>query len=135
MDGFKAGADDYVAKPFHVEELLARLQAVVRRSVTKQGAGLSLHGLSLEEDHQAVRLHTGECLQLTGMEFRLLRYFMLNAGKVLSKARLTEHVYEYDEDRDSNVIEVCVNRLRGKLGKDLIRTMRGHGYVFGKSAE
>lgn len=135
VDGFKAGADDYVAKPFHVEELLARLQAVVRRSVAKQGTVLSLHGLSLEEDRQAVRLPTGERLQLTGMEFRLLRYFMLHAGKVLSKARLSEHVYEYDEDRDSNVIEVYVNRLRGKLGKDLIRTLRGQGYVFGKRVE
>ncbi len=135
VDGFKAGADDYVAKPFHMEELLARLQAVVRRSATKQAAGLSLHGLRLDEDHQTVRLRSGEHLQLTGMEFRLLRYFMLNAGKVLSKSRLSEHIYEYDGDRDSNVIEVYVNRLRGKLGKDLIHTLRGQGYVFGKRAE
>lgn len=130
VDGFKAGADDYIAKPFHIEELLARMQAVIRRSVAKEGVLLSADGIVLDEDHQAIQLASGETLQLTGTEFKLLRYFMLNPGKVLSKARLAEHIYEYDDDRDSNVIEVYVNRLRQKLGKRLIRTMRGQGYIF-----
>lgn len=130
VDGFKAGADDYIAKPFHIEELLARMQAVIRRSVAKEGVLLSADGIVLDEDHQAIQLASGETLQLTGTEFRLLRYFMLNPGRVLSKTRLAEHIYEYDDDRDSNVIEVYVNRLRQKLGKRLIRTMRGQGYIF-----
>ena len=133
VDGFKAGADDYIAKPFHIEELLARMQAVIRRSVAKEGVLLSADGIVLDEDHQAIQLASGETLQLTGTEFKLLRYFMLNPGKVLSKARLAEHIYEYDDDRDSNVIEVYVNRLRQKLGKRLIRTMRGQGYIFGNT--
>ena len=73
----------------------------------------------------------GERLELTGTEFRLLRYFMLHPGRILSKSTLTEHVYDYDSDKDSNVIEVYVNRLRQKLGKTLIQTKRGQGYVFG----
>lgn len=131
VDGFKAGADDYVAKPFHIEELLERIKAVLRRSLSNAVGMLSVGGLSLDEDHQSVNLSNGDNFQLTGMEYRLLRYFMLNPGKILSKSRLTEHIYEYDDEHDSNVIEVYVNRLRHKLGKQMIHTLRGQGYVFG----
>ena len=134
VEGFKAGCDDYLAKPFHVEELLARLNALLRRSQT-QGAGpLTAEGLALDEERQTVQAADGMVHQLTGTEFRLLRYFMLHPGKVLSKSRLTEHVYEYDDDRDSNVIEVYVNRLRQKLGREFFETRRGQGYVFRKPA-
>ena len=132
VDGFKAGADDYVAKPFHVEELLARLQAVVRRSVTRSTGSPAACGLTLDEERQSCSREGGTEIELTGTEFRLLRYFMLHQGKVLSKSRLTEHIYEFDAERDSNVIEVYVTRLRGKLGKELIKTRRGQGYIFGE---
>jgi DNA-binding response OmpR family regulator len=131
VDGFRAGADDYLAKPFHVEELLARLQAVVRRSVTQSTGTLSACGLTLDEDRRSCTRADGSDVELTGTEFRLLRYFLLHPGKVLSKSRLAEHIYEFDDERDSNVIEVYVTRLRGKIGKDLIKTRRGQGYVFG----
>jgi DNA-binding response OmpR family regulator len=130
VDGFKAGADDYLGKPFHVEELLARLEALLHRSHGQTAGTLSLFGLTLDEARQAV-IQAGTRIELTGIEFRLLRYFMLHPGEVLSKTRLTEHVYEYDADRDSNVLEVYINRLRQKLGRDLIKTRRGQGYVFG----
>ncbi len=133
IDGFKAGADDYVAKPFHVEELVARLQAVLRRSAAQAPGPLDVCDLLLDEDQQTCTLPDGATVALTGTEFRLLRYFMLHQGKILSKARLTEHIYEYDDDRDSNVIEVYVTRLRNKLGKDWIRTRRGQGYIFGEA--
>ena len=132
VDGFKAGADDYVPKPFHIEELVARLRAVIRRSVTQEAAALTVCGLTLDEERQTCSRDDGTIIDLTGTEFRLLRYFMLNPGKILSKTRLTEHVYEYDAEKDSNVIEVYVTRLRNKLGKELIRTRRGQGYVFGE---
>lgn len=132
VDGFKAGADDYLAKPFHVEELLARMQAVVRRHNAQTGGDeLQVAQLKLDEGRQTVTTAAGEVFELTGTEFRLLRYFMLHPGRVLSKSVLTEHVYDYDSDKDSNVIEVYVNRLRQKLGKELIQTKRGQGYVFG----
>lgn len=131
VDGFKAGADDYIAKPFHVEELLARLQAVVRRSVTHSTGLLSACGLTLDEERKSCSRDNKGAVELTGTEFRLLRYFMLHQGKLLSKSRLTEHIYEFDDERDSNVIEVYVTRLRNKIGKDLITTRRGQGYVFG----
>jgi len=132
VEGFKAGADDYVSKPFHTEELFARMQAVIRRSVTRSTSELSAAGLTLDEEHQTATTQSGESHPLTGTEFRLLRYLMMNRGKVLSKSRLAEHLYEFDDERDSNVIEVYVNRLRHKFGKNLIRTRRGQGYVFGE---
>lgn len=133
VQGFKAGADDYVAKPFQTEELLARISAVLKRSSGISGGPLQVAGLQLDEDAQSVQLSNGTQFTLTGTEFRLLRYFMLYPGQVISKSRLTEHVYEYDSDRDSNVIEVYVNRLRQKVGTDLIQTRRGQGYIFGSA--
>lgn len=132
VDGFKAGADDYLSKPFHVAELLARLQALLRRGVARPHGPLRIAGLELDEDTQTARvLATGEAFELTGTEFRLLRYFMRHPGRVLSKTRLAEHVYDFDTERDSNVLEVYINRLRRKLGRALIATRRGQGYIFG----
>ncbi len=130
VDGFQAGADDYLGKPFHVEELIARLNALIRRRGGAASPRLKVGDLVLDSDQQVVCDGTGRSFELTGTEFRLLRYFMLNPGKVLSKSRLTEHVYDYDSEKDSNVIEVYVKRLRQKLGKEVIQTRRGQGYVF-----
>ena len=134
VEGFRAGADDYVGKPFHTEELLARINAVLKRSQGAVAGALEVEGIRLDEATQEVMLADGSRFQLTGTEFRLLRYFMLHPGQVLSKSRLTEHVYEYDADKDSNVIEVYVNRLRQKVGAEHIQTRRGQGYVFGAPA-
>ncbi len=130
VEGFKAGADDYLGKPFHVEELNARIHALIRRNHAVKGQTLQVGGLRLDEEQQQIHLPDGRILDLTGTEFRLLRYFMLNPGKPLSKTRLTEHLYEQDFDRDSNLIEVYVSRLRDKLGKERILTRRGQGYIF-----
>lgn len=131
VTGFNAGADDYVSKPFQIEELLARINAVLKRTAGAVTGELQYTDFKLDEQAQTVLFANGERCNLTGIEFRLLRYFMLHPGHVLSKTVLTEHVYEYDADKDSNVIEVYINRLRHKIGADLIQTKRGQGYVFG----
>lgn len=131
VDGFKTGADDYVCKPFHTQELLARLQAVLKRVHHLNQTKLSVFGVELDEDEQTATVAGGEAQPLTAIEFRLLRYFMLNAGKVLSKAQLGEHVYSESAEPDSNVLEVYVKRLRKIVGNDLIHTRRGQGYLFG----
>lgn len=134
VDGFKAGADDYLGKPFHIEELQARIRALLKRCHGITNTGLTCAGVTLDEELQTVTMEGQPSAQLTSLEFRLLRYFMLHSGQILTKTDLMEHVYEMDGDPDSNVIEVYVNRLRRKLGKDLIATRRGQGYVFGQTA-
>ena len=129
VDGFNAGADDYVAKPFHVEELHARLGALIRRTHAQPAGAVTGAGLRLDEARQSV-IRGDRTIPLSGIEFRLLRCFMLHPGQVLSKTHLAQHIYDDDSDRDSNVIEVYVNRLRNKLGTALIATRRGQGYVF-----
>jgi two-component system OmpR family response regulator len=127
-----AGADDYVTKPFHTEELLARLAAVLKRSAAVERAPGPLEhgGLKLDEGTQSVTLGDGEPLELSSIEFRLLRCFMLNAGRILSQQRLSEHLYDHATEHDSNVIEAHITRLRRKIGRDRIQTRRGQGYVF-----
>jgi DNA-binding response OmpR family regulator len=129
VEGFKAGGDDYLAKPFHVEELIARITALIRRRNAKVGGRLSLRDLVLDEERQCIVTPEGRSVELSGVEFRLLRYFMLHPNAILSKTRLTEHVYDFDSEKESNVIEVYINRLRQKIGKDRIETRRGQGYV------
>jgi two-component system OmpR family response regulator len=131
IEGLKAGADDYLTKPFHPEELLLRIQALLRRAhgVANQPL-LQVGGLALDEARQHCN-KDGQDIELTAGEFRLLRYFMLHPGQLLSKTQLAEHLYDGETERDSNVIEVHVNRLRGKLGRELIETRRGQGYRFG----
>lgn len=130
VDGFKSGADDYIGKPFHVEELLARITALLHRSKQTPGGTLNACGLELDEKRQTVKTKDQQTHSLTGTEFRLLRYFLLNPEHILSKSQLTDHIYNFDSDKDSNVIEAYVKRLRKILGKEHIETRRGQGYIF-----
>ena len=125
--GFDAGADDYVAKPFHMAELLARLRALVRRASGHASSEIACGPLVLDTAGARV-LKDGMPLKLTPMEYRLLAYFMHHQGEVISRTRLTEHLYDQDFDRDSNTIEVMIGRVRKKIGKDMLRTVRGLGY-------
>lgn len=131
IEGLKAGADDYLTKPFHPEELQLRIQALLRRvrGLANQPT-LQAAGLHLDEGRQCVS-REGEEIQLTSAEFRLLRYFMLHPEQILSKTHLAEHLYDGESERDSNVIEVHVNHLRRKLGRAVVETRRGQGYRFG----
>ena len=125
--GFDAGADDYVSKPFHMEEVLARIRALVRRSAGQASSEFVCGPLMLDTKSARVTVD-GKAVKLTSLEFRLLSYLMLHKGRVVSRTELVEHLYDQDFDRDSNTIEVFVGRLRKKLGVDLLRTIRGLGY-------
>ncbi len=128
--GLQVGADDYLTKPFHNEELLLRIQALLRRAHGREpNALLKACGLALDETTQQVSGSGLEAVELSATEFKLLRYMMLNHGQVLSKTRLAEHLYDYEDERDSNVIEVQINHLRSKLGRSAITTRRGQGYI------
>jgi len=128
VEGFDAGADDYVPKPFHMEELLARLRALLRRASGHATSDIAVGPVRL--DTRAGRVTVNDAaVKLTSHEYRLLSYLMHHVGRIVSRSELTEHLYDQDFDRDSNTIEVFVGRLRRKLGVDLIQTARGLGYI------
>ncbi len=130
IDGLKAGADDYLCKPFHPEELLLRIQALLRRSHGQSNSSqLEVKGVLLDETRQAVMLDQ-KLLERTAAEFALLRYFLLHPGRLLNKFQLQEHLYDGEAEPDSNVVEVHISRLRSKLGRSCIETRRGQGYLF-----
>ncbi|SMH42956.1 response regulator transcription factor [Mesorhizobium australicum] len=125
--GIDAGADDYVTKPFHIEEVLARIRALIRRAAGHASSELVCGPVRLDTAASKVDVN-GKPLKLTSHEFRLLAYLMHHVGKVVSRTELVEHLYDQDFDRDSNTIEVFVGRLRKKMGIDMIETVRGMGY-------
>ncbi|MBC7103454.1 MAG: response regulator transcription factor [Parvibaculum sp.] len=125
--GFDAGADDYVAKPFYMEEVLARLRALLRRATGHASSELECGPVRVDTRSSRVTVN-GRAIKLTSLEYRLLAYLMHHQGRVISRTELVEHLYDQDFDRDSNTIEVFVGRLRRKLGKDVIETVRGLGY-------
>ena len=127
VQGIDAGADDYVAKPFHMEEVLARLRALVRRAAGHASNEIVAGPVRLDARSGKVTVD-GQSVKLTSHELRLLSYLMHHKGKVISRTELTEHLYDQDFDRDSNTIEVFVGRLRKKLPDDCIQTVRGLGY-------
>jgi two-component system response regulator PhoP len=133
VEGLDAGADDYVVKPFQIEEIKARLNALLRRAAGFSKPSLDFGPINLDLGAKQLRLN-GEKVELTAFEYNVLEYLMLHAGQVVSKTELTEHLYEQDYDRDSNVLEVFVRRLRQKLDPDQtlkpIETVRGQGYRF-----
>jgi two-component system, OmpR family, response regulator len=132
--GFDAGADDYVTKPFHMEEVLARIRALVRRSAGHATSELTCGPVALDTKGARVTVN-GMPIKLTSLEFRLLAYLMHHAGKVVSRTELVEHLYDQDFDRDSNTVEVFVGRLRKKLGVDVLHTIRGMGYCMSEQVD
>lgn len=128
VQGFDAGADDYVAKPFHMEEVLARIRALLRRATGHATNEIVCGAVRLDTKAGRVVVD-GAFVKLTSHEYRLLAYLMHHSGRVVSRSEIIEHLYDQDFDRDSNTIEVFVGRLRKKLGVDLIQTVRGLGYM------
>ncbi|WP_018873237.1 response regulator transcription factor [Thioalkalivibrio sp. ALJ16] len=138
VEGLEAGGDDYLAKPFHIQELVARLRALARRSLQSGQERLQFGPLVIDTAGDDVWLH-GEPVSLTTFEYRLLLTLVRQPGRVLSKEVLADYLYEHDEDRESNVIEVLIGRLRRKLDADgslgLIETLRGRGYRFARTPD
>lgn len=128
VEGIDAGADDYVAKPFEMPEVLARLRALMRRAAGHATTELSCGDLVLDTKGARVTL-AGEPIKLTSLEYRLLAYLLMHRGRIVSRTELVEHLYDQDFDRDSNTVEVFVGRLRKKIDKGYIQTRRGLGYV------
>ncbi len=128
VDGIDAGADDYLPKPFRIEELLARLRAVVRRSAGHASSLVTVGDLVLDERQMKVTVR-GVPIALSTLEYRLVAYLLLHRGRVIRQTELEEHVYGLEGDRESNALEVLIGRVRRKLGTDLIETRRGFGYI------
>jgi two-component system OmpR family response regulator len=128
VDGLDAGADDYLTKPFHLPELAARVRAALRRSSGRTNPLFERDGVVFDTRHGRATVQ-GVPVDLTSQEVAVLSYLIHNTGRLISRTELSEHIYEYDGDRDSNTIAVFINRLRKKLGPDLIQTMRGRGYM------
>ncbi len=128
VEGFDAGADDYVGKPFSMEEVLARIRALIRRAAGHASPELACGSVRMDTRGRRVSVD-GAPVVLTAHEFKLLSYLMHHQCKVVSRTELVEHIYDQEFDRDSNTIEVFVGRLRKKLGVDVIKTMRGQGYI------
>jgi len=128
VEGIDAGADDYLSKPFQMEELLARLRAILRRSAGLATPSLSIGDVTLDTRQMRISVR-GAPLHLSPQEYRLVAYLMTHAGRVVSQLELTEQLYAQDIERESNAIEVLVGRVRKKLGVDLIQTRRGFGYI------
>ncbi len=131
VEGIEAGADDYVAKPFRPEEVIARIRAIIRRSNGHASTRFEIGNLSLDTQSMTVRKNDDQ-INVTPMEYRLLQYLVHRKGQVISQLELVEHLYAQDFDRDSNSVEVLIGRLRKKLGKDVIRNKRGFGYYVGE---
>jgi two-component system, OmpR family, response regulator len=127
VSGFDAGADDYVTKPFNMEEILARIRALVRRAAGQVTSELTCGPVLLDTKGARVSVD-GMPVKLTSLEYKVLEYLMMHMGKVISRTELVEHLYDQDFDRDSNTIEVFIGRLRKKLGVDVLHTIRGMGY-------
>jgi len=128
VEGIDAGADDYLAKPFETEELLARLRALIRRAAGRSTAVLHFDGVALDTRSSRVTVH-GTPVTLSALEYRVLAYLMHHADRIVSRSELTEHIYDQDFERDSNTIEVLIARLRRKLGINIIGNRRGLGYI------